>query len=146
MVSSFRPRLVQIFERLLTGGGVEQLVAVECDRFFQELAQVIVLFGGRLLLGRGRLELHAGFLRQEAQGLGKIPALFLHHIAEDIAALVALPEAAPGAGILEDDKSRGARVGMEGAKSRVVLPRAAQLHRLGDQVYDIDAGLDLIDD
>ena len=146
MVSSFRPRLLQIFESLAPGGRVEQVVAEEGDRVFQELAQVIVLFGGRLLLGGSRLELHAGFIGQEAQGLGKIPAFLLHHKAEDIAALVALPKAAPGAGIREDDKGRGARVGMERAEARVVLARPAQLHRLGDQVYDIDAGLDLIDD
>ena len=122
--------LAQVGQGLLPGGGAGELVTVKSDRFFQQGTQVLVLFGGFLLLGRGRLELHAGFFGQGVQGLAEIPALFLHYITEDIAALVALPKAAPGARFGEDHEGRRARVGVEGAKAGVVLARTPQRDRL----------------
>jgi hypothetical protein len=137
--------LVEVLEGGLTGRGVQQMMAVEGDSVFEQGTQVVVLFGGGLIGRGGGLELHAGALCQVVQGFGEVPALFLHHKAEDIAALVALPKTAPGARFGEDHEGRGARVGMEGTKARIALPRAAELHRLRDEVYDLNPGLDLID-
>jgi len=121
---------------------IDELVVKKGNGFFQQVAQPTVLLFSGLFQGAGGTQLHAGALSQPAQCLGEIPAFFLHHKSKDIAALIALAEAAPGAGIREDDKGGGARVAVEWAEAREIFPRPAQLHGFGDQVYDIEASLD----
>jgi hypothetical protein len=115
-------------------------MAVEVDCFFQQSAQAGVLFFLGLFFGRGRLEHHPGLLGQVLEGRGEVPTFFFHDELEDVPTLVALAEAAPGAGIGEDNEGRGARVGVEGAETGIVLAGAPQLHRLGDQLDDVESG------
>ena len=91
-----------------------------------------MLFFCSLLYGSGSMELHPGALCQTAQRFREIPAIFLHHEFEDVAALIALAEAAPGAGIREDDKSGGACIAVEGTETGVAFSGFAQLYSLGD--------------
>jgi hypothetical protein len=55
-----------------------------------------------------------------------------------------LPETTPGAGFGEDSKRGGAFVVVERAKARVSFPRSAQFDRIGDEVYDVNAGFDFV--
>jgi hypothetical protein len=123
---------------------LQQLVAVEKHRIFQEVAQTLVLFILGFALGRLCLEFNPGFFRQIPQRLREIPALFFHHKPEYVATLIALTETAPGARIGEDHESRGARVGVEWAKTGIAFTGAAQLYRLRYQIDDINSGFYLV--
>ena len=64
--------------------------------------------------------------------------------AENISAFVALAKTAPGARIGEDHESRGARIGVERAKTGVILAGFAQFHALRHQINDVDARFDFV--
>jgi hypothetical protein len=86
---------------------------------------------------RARGELLHGFL--------EIQPFALHHELENIAALVALTETPPGARFGPDHESRRMFILMERTKARIVLARMTQFDTgLGNEVDNIDAGLDLI--
>ena len=109
------------------------------NRIFQQRAQALVSIFLFLALGRLRLQLDAGALRQMAQRFGKIPAFLLHHKLEDIAALVTLPKAAPRPRLWKDHKSWRTRIGVKRAETSVILTTLPQLHRLRHKVHNINA-------
>ena len=76
---------------------------------------------GALLGGAGG-ELDAGLLGEDAQGLAEVDVLALLDEGEDIAALAATAEAAPGAAIGEDVEG-GGLLGVEGAEGAEVATR-----------------------
>ena len=135
--------LVQVVQGQFSSRRVDQLVAVESHRLFQQGAQAFVLFFFFRLLRPVGFQLDPGALGQGTQRFAEIPAFLLHHEGDDIAALAALPEAAPGLPVGRDNE-RGRLLGVEGAQAGEVLPGAAQLDRFGDQVNDVNAGFDFV--
>jgi hypothetical protein len=96
------------------------------------------------LAGEGR-HFHAGACGEFVERLLEIEVLALHHELEDVAALVALTEAPPRAGLGPDHEGGRLLVVVERTEARIVLPGMAQFDTsLGDEVYDVDAGFDLI--
>ena len=80
-----------------------------------------------------------------AQGLPKVPPLLLHHELQNVATFAARAKASPGAGIWEDHKRGGARVGMKGAETDEVLTRLPELNRFADDFSDVQAVFDFFD-
>ncbi len=136
--------LLQVRQGGRSLGGLQQVVAIKIHRRFEERTQAIEGFVLSPAFGGDWLQSHPGALRQVAQGFRKIPALFLHHEAEDVTALVALTEAAPGAGFREDGESGRTRVGMKWAKAGIALSGTSQFDRFGDEIDDVDPGFDLV--
>ncbi len=134
--------LAQVGQHVLV---LEEVGAVEDQRVLEQFTQVLVRFLDLRRLALEFLDLHARALGQFLQRLAEVDALALHHELEDVAALVALTEAAPRARLGPDHEGGRMFVVVEGAESRIVAPRLAQLHpRLGDEVNDIDFGFDLV--
>ncbi len=120
-----------------------QVVTVESQRIFEERAQALVGFLFFRFLGPVRFEFDPRPLRHVSQCFLEVPAFFLHYELENVAALPALAEAAPGLPVGGNDE-RGCFLVVERAQAGIVLSGAAQLHGLSDQVYDVNAGFDLI--
>ena len=118
-------------QEVIQGGlarrGIQQRIAVKVDCLLQQVAQPVVFLELFLFFGGEFLQLDPGALRQAVQRFAEIDILLLHQELEDIAALVALTEAAPCARLRPDDKGRRARVAVERTEAGVVLARAAQL-------------------
>jgi hypothetical protein len=89
-------------------------------------------------------ELDTRPLSERAKGVGKVPPFFFHQKLKDVSALVALTKAAPCTGFWKNYERRRACIGMKGAKASVILSRAAQLHRFGDQIYNFSPGFYLV--
>ena len=119
-------------------------MAVEVDGRLQGFPQAGLGFRLGLHLPSAPAEVDANPLRQEAQSLGEIPAFLLHQEAENVPALVAGAEAAPGPGVGEHDEGRRAGIGVERAKPGVVPPGFAELDRLADQLDDVGPFLDFV--
>src|SRR5689334_12930186 len=103
------------------------MTAIKNDRVFKQNMEPVVsflLFG--CLSGKGR-DLHTGARRKLIERFLEIKVFTLHHKFEDIAALVALTEAAPGAGIRPDHEGGSVLVFVEGAKACIVPAGMAQL-------------------
>ena len=79
------------------------------------------------------------------EGFAKVDALALHDEFVNVAALAALAETTPGAGIGENDESRRTGIGVERAKTGIVLTGAFEIHALGDNIHNIQAVFDFFD-
>ena len=87
--------LLQMFARKLRLRGVDEEIAIIGDGEIEQIAQTFVFFFAFHILRRARLEFHSGARRQMFEGIAELPALFLHHEFKNVAAFVALTEAAP---------------------------------------------------
>ena len=124
-------------------GRCGKMVTVERHGFFQQAAQALVGFFFLRLFGLVGFQFDPGAFRHGLQGFLEIPTFLLHYEPEDIAALVTLAETAPGLPVWRNDEGGGFLV-VEGAQAGIILSGAAQFHGFPDQVYDIDAGFDII--
>ncbi len=75
------------------------MTPIKDNRVLEQFAKVIVGFLGLGRLALVGLHLHARTVGQFIQGFLEIQPILLHHELEDVAALVARAEAAPGAGV-----------------------------------------------
>src|SRR6476469_5762653 len=123
------------------------MTAIKNDRVFKQNMEPVVdflLFGRLLCKGR---DLHTGPRRKFIERFLEIKVLTLHHKLEDIATLIALTEATPGAGIRPDHEGGRMLIFVERAKACIVPAGMAQLDtRLRGKIHDIYFGLNLIND
>jgi len=127
----------------LGGGRIEQLGVEELGSLVEQRLQAFG-FGLPLdLLGRDRRQLDPGALRQLAQGVAEIPPFRFHDKAEDIAAITARAEAAPGLCIWEHDERRRPLV-MKRAQRFEVAPRFLQVYIARYNINNVQSGLNVI--
>src|SRR5690242_17068388 len=123
------------------------MTTIKNDRIFQQYMEPVVdflLFGRLLCKG---WDLYAGARCEFIERFLEIKVLTLHHKLENIAPLVALTEATPGARIRPDHEGRRMLIFVEGTKARIVSASMAQLDpRLRGKVHDIYFGFNLIND
>ena len=121
---------MQVVQRVMPWGGIEQLLLKELGSFLQDDAKCLACFGFAFGFRAERRKRYTGLFCQVVQSLAKVPAFALHDEAKYITASIALTETAPGLGFGEDHKSLCARVAVKWAEAGVILPCAAQLHCL----------------
>ena len=135
--AAFRGQVVAGLGAALT----RELLLVKVDGGGDDAAEAL---GARALLGGAGGELDAGFLGEDAQGLAEVDILAFLDEGEDVAALAAAAEAAPGAAIGEDVE-RGGLLGVEGAEGAQVAARLLQLDGAAYVLGGIDSPLDFGD-
>ena len=86
----------------------------------------------------------AGRLRQRTHGFGKRHTILLHEEGERVAAHAA-PEAMEDALLGIHREGRGL-LGVERAQALVVDPRLPQIHEAADELDDVDASADLVEE
>ena len=111
----------------------------EDHRFLQQLVEAVQFIISFFFLRRHGFQFDAGPLCQVLQRFAEIPTLFFHDELKDIAAFIAFTETAPGAAFRENHKRGGAGIGVKWTETGIVLPRTAELYRIGYQVYNIHA-------
>src|SRR5262249_38938898 len=89
-------------------------------------------------------QLHARALGQRAHGLGEGETVLAHEEAEGIATHAAA-EAVEDAALRVDGEG-GRLLAVEGAEALPVLARAFEVHELADDLDDVHAGADLVED
>jgi hypothetical protein len=109
----------------------------------QDPAQPVRLFLCLCLDWGAGPQFDAGSVCQFLQGGAKIPSFPLHHEGEDVAPLVAGPEAVPVLAIGEDDE-RGRLFGMKRTQSLIVLPRFLERDVGRYDLDDVETFLDLV--
>src|SRR3989304_5566744 len=114
------------------------MAAIEDQRVFEQFTEVVVgflLFRRRFYIFR---DVHARPRGKFIERFLEIKVLALHDELKDIAAFIALTEAAPGAALRPDDERGRVLVVMERTKTRIVLARMAQFDTgLRDQICNI---------
>ncbi len=135
--------LVQIVKRFFSRCGFQHLLAVKCDSGFHNINQgvaFLVVFFISLSLW---FECNTGFISQLFECFLEIKVIPLHHKAKQITALIALPKAAPGLWIGEDDKCRRASIAVKWAKADIVFASSFEFDRLTDNINQVDSLFDV---
>jgi hypothetical protein len=114
-----KPAPGDVVTRVAGVGRFEKLPVEERSGLLQQFVQALAFFLGFGLIRALWPEFDTGTLGEHAQRLGEVPALQLHHKAEDVAALAARAEAAPLLRVGENDEG-GSFFVMEGTQRFII--------------------------